>query len=380
MLESSSCARSRCTSTFDMRADGDHPRITTTTIRLFLPHQVDQAARFLAENGTACQNDNNNDSSIYLTLRVDPSRVLWNTLRPLLFEAPRSVSRRAIVCLLRECFFRNDDASIGSWWQEHNQEDGQQQRVAVETTIKSTDALLNDCSFIEQRSLRVPIPSGFKSLAKAQKRRMKTVLWIQPPTTVRVEYLFAGLLIRWEHRFIQAQSLAGYIATLGGGFFLCHHFSTAIFLAEQQQRLALLLNDENMYYACVINKAYSCIYNGRFDTAMNILRQVRRTISPPPASNFNATSQHHQLPVIEKMCRSAQLFCKRMRRQSKLLSASSNNQGSSTNGQANARTVAAHQPPSATIDDYLRVRVVRDKSRKDDLVIPFSKASRRIVD
>jgi len=380
-----------------MRADGKDLPIattTTTTTRLLLPHQVDQAARFLAENGTttttACQNDDDTNT-IYLTLRVEPSLVLWNTLRPLLFDAPRSVSRRALSCILTECFFKNDndDASPYGWWkkEQQHQNDQQQRSAAVVETTSNTETLDELSCTIEQRSLRVPLPSSSllsrSSLTRKRKHNTKIVLWIQPTTTVRVEYLFASLLIRWEHRFIQAQSLAGYIATLGGGFFLCHHFSTAIFLAEQQQRLALLLNDENMYYACAINKAYSCIYNGKFDTARSILRQVRRAIAPPPAppavnhaTTLTSQQQQHPHPVIEKMCRSALLFGKRMRRQSKLLLSSKSSDAGSASGQTNAGTTA-QQPPSATVDDYLRVRVVRDKSRTDDLVIPFSKASSR---
>jgi hypothetical protein len=49
----------------------------------------------------------------------------------------------------------------------------------------------------------------------------KIVLWIQPPLETRIEPYFSGLLIKYEHEFMQAQSLAAYFATLGGGFFLC---------------------------------------------------------------------------------------------------------------------------------------------------------------
>ena len=196
----------------------------------------------------------------------------------------------------------------------------------------------------------------------------RIVLWIQPPTVTRVDHLLSGLLIRWEHRFIQAQSLAGYIATLGGGFFLCHHFSTAILLAQQQQRLAVLLNDERMYYACSVNQAYSCIYNGKFRTAQSILRQVLADGAPAD-------------PVLVKMCRSAQLFGRRMRRASR-----SKQLVGGRNSSSSAASDAAATPSTGdgggednannkNVDDFQRIRVVRDKSRKDDLVIPFSKAS-----
>jgi len=55
------------------------------------------------------------------------------------------------------------------------------------------------------------------------KGRRRLLVWIQPPAITPLEYYFMSLMIKWEHERIQAESLAGYIATLGGGFFMCHH-------------------------------------------------------------------------------------------------------------------------------------------------------------
>lgn len=187
-------------------------------------------------------------------------------------------------------------------------------------------------------------------------------IWIQPPNTIQLDYIFAGHLIRLEHRFIQAQSLAGYMATLGGGFFLCHHFQTAIILAEQQQRLAVLLNDERMYYACAINKAFSCLYNGRFRLAKNILRQVLQSIQRP-RSSLNGTSTRPPDPVLINMYHSAILLCKRME-----TAKSMHTLLDTTNA-----GIVLNERKLGIVDDFQRIRVVDDKSKRNDLVVPFSK-------
>jgi len=359
------------------------------TVELLLPHQIDRAAHFLEKqqqqhHAAAACNDgsslsftvNVNDTTVYyLTLHVRPAGALWKALQPLLFyhedDAPHDrMARHALACLLahRHCY---------DW------EKIQQRGRMLDLSGRSTSQAVDDDNVtvaedfgIQRRSLkRVPIPSypatatninnNNNNNNSSQTAVPRIVLWIQPPTVARVDYLLAGLLIRWEHRFIQAQSLAGYIATLGGGFFLCHHFSTAMFLAQQQQRLAVLLNDERMYYACSVNQAYSCIYNGKFRTAQSILRQVL-------AHNAVAAD-----PVLVKMCRSAQLFGRRMRRasRSKQLVGGSRNSSSAASAAATGDGGGGSDASNKNVDDFQRIRVVRDKSRKDDLVIPFSRAS-----
>jgi len=355
-------------------------------VELWLPHQIDQAATFLATNGrrsAVCSitSEDPAAATIYLTLNVHRSRVLWNALRPLLLEAPPSVTQQAL-----DCLFRSD--GLFDW------NAIERAMVAEATSLREGnfgftdnkqhnnvyDDLLNDYGVQSRRLCHSLCPFQPKTNTKQNAIRLqKIVLWIQPPDSVSLQQddlLFGSLLIRWEHRFIQAQSLAGYIATLGGGFFLCHHFKTAILLAEQQQRLAVLLNDETMYYACAVNKAYSCIYNGKFKTATSILRQVAAAIAPAAGdaadAGAGATSKN---PTIDKMCRSALLFCKRMRRQSKVLLAM---HGSGGGEKHNIGLSAQQQQQSnrnRNIDDFQRIRVVHDKSKKDDLVIPFSKAS-----
>lgn len=377
----------------------------TMKVRLWMPRQIDCKARFLTEIAGSSslrrrhpleiedrlsrmkdgqQPVANEDRNVFLTLRVQPSRVLWNSLRPLLFETSESISRRALFCILSACFQYEYIAASTT-------------DAAANQTISVDHRSMSELFDIQQRVVnRIHRPKNhFFQFRGApgngdKKSPACIVLWIQPPHTIQLEYLFSSLLIRWEHRLIQAQSMAGYMATLGGGFFLCHHFATALFLANQQQRLAVLLNDETMYYSCAIHKAYSCIYSGRFRLAWRLLRQVQRIVT--------GTSRHQSNEVIERMCRSALLFGKRMRRQAKLLTTLSSSQQTRTTatsikanstesvrglvselGCSSTVTVNKNSNPSKQlqpppVDDFVRVRVVRDKSRKDDLVIPFSKA------
>ena len=325
-------------------------------VELLLPRQIDRAARFLALRHKEAQRCGGDDATACcLTLRVRPSRVLWLALRPLLFGGGRRArhrARRALGLLLDGCY--DWDRVVLDRYPRRQQQSGDGREGNKGTGAPSSgDTAEGFC--IQRRNVkRVPIPSSALRSTKqhaTERSLRRIVLWIQPPSTTHVEYLFAGLLIRWESRFIQAQSLAGFIATLGGGFFLCHHFSTAILLAKQQQRLAVLLNDESMYYACAVNQAYSCIYNGKFRTARSILRQVMEAIT---------SGDHDADPVLVKMCRSARFFERRMRRasRSKLL-----------------QSTTPRGDDDENVDDFQRIRVVRDKSRVDDLVIPFSRAT-----
>jgi hypothetical protein len=188
-------------------------------------------------------------------------------------------------------------------------------------------------------------------------------LLLQPYHSTRLEHdAFAGRLIRWEHQLIQAQSLNGYVSTLGGGFFLCHHFATAIYLARHQQRLAVYLHRPDLYWTCWIHMAYSHVYAGHFRTARRILTAVERAIHVIVAdrdSNYhNDSDDDEKYSTLLAMCQSAQLHWKRMKQTATTVGLSSlihSKRGSTTN-----------------IDDFVRVRVVGDKSKQNDLSLTRS--------
>lgn len=314
-------------------------------VDLFLPLLASDTATFAAYI-LALQHSG---GPLVLTLHVQPSRVLWTTLRPLLFDSRHA--RRALRCILQQCFH----------WEtpEHQPTHSRRSDGLATAHVEKFDGLGQRGDARRKRKGFAARHLKLHSYSEKSERSStgNCIIWINPPENDRLESYFAGLLIRWEHWHIQAQSLSGYIATLGGGFFLCHHFQTAILLARHQQRMAVFLNDESLYYTCFVHQAYSHIYAGNFRTALSILRQVLHAIQPSP--NVPPSD-----PVLMKMCLSARLFCKRMRQASRVA----------------ARIeveVDADGPVSRTVDDHQRIRVVRDKSKFDDLVVPFTRASSR---
>lgn len=158
-----------------------------------------------------------------------------------------------------------------------------------------------------------------------------------------MEYLFEGLLIKLEHEMIQAQTMAAYFASLGGGFFLCRHLKTALVMARQQQRMAAILGDTSMFLKCLVNQAYDLIYAGSFQAANVVIKEVlqhARTMTPIDDS-------------LIQMCRSARLFSKRV---------------------AKARQLPAESKSQMTNDDLYRIRMVQDQSvaaTSSDVLAPF---------
>lgn len=184
--------------------------------------------------------------------------------------------------------------------------------------------------FLQDCSSRGKLTAVSKCFLSAQTKSLNVAIILIPYSQTKLQYIFAGYLIAWEHRIIRAQSLNGYVSTLGGGFFLCHHFQTAICLAQQQQRLAIVLNRPDTYILCWIHQAYSHIYAGYFRSAWFILMAVE-----------HATRDAY--PTLFAMCQSAKLQCRRMKR------------------------AALSSADSTTVDDYMRIRVVSDRSKQDDL-------------
>jgi hypothetical protein len=224
---------------------------------------------------------------------------------------------------------------------------------------------------VQKRRLKFRVAETTRYLLEQQQQQSSSLqrLWsrhvcllLQPYHSTRLEYAFAGRLIRWEHQLIQAQSLNGYVSTLGGGFFLCHHFATAIYLARHQQRLAVYLHRPDLYWTCWIHMAYSHVYAGHFRTARRILTAVERAIHVIVAdrdSNYhNDSDDDEKYSTLLAMCQSAQLHWKRMKQTATTVGLSSlihSKRGSTTN-----------------IDDFVRVRVVGDKSKQNDLSLTRS--------
>jgi hypothetical protein len=263
-------------------------------------------------------------------LLVDKSRIVWSEIFPCVFQAPPDVSIRMLSCLcdvLSKCnhlrWFPADGEKLL----------GPEGRRAVVSSPSLDDNNDKDneahTSFFLERQL----------LWKAGGAKLQpSILLIIPPTLAHLEYPWEERLIRLEHDLIRAQSIAGLYSTLGGGYFMTRRLQTATALARQQQRIAMLLGDKEMYYKCDINQAYSAIHSGHFGRAKRLIVQVWTALAHE--------RRFDEKEVLQKMCQSAMLFRKRVRQ------------------------VSLEVPPavSADLDDFSRFRVVEDRSSCEDLV------------
>jgi hypothetical protein len=124
-------------------------------------------------------------------------------------------------------------------------------------------------------------------------------------------------------------SLNAWISTLGGGYFLCRHLETAVFMAQKQRAVALWMGDQSTADKCTLNEAFNYIHAGGFRIAMAMIRSV--TLS----------SEARGDTLVLKMCYSAKLFLKRVRRAAKF------------EGDRDEKN-----------DDYQRIRIVQDRSKR----------------
>lgn len=254
---------------------------------------------------------------------VERSRVAWLGLKPSLFDSKDAVARKALQCILHKHGWPIERRSYCA---------------LTENKTIGKETFLNELCYARQ----IRVPNSNSQLAA----NVLIDLWIQPPHNTRMEYYWTGLLICWENRLIRALSLTGYVSTLGGGFFLCRHFQTAIILARQQQILASVFSNDLMYYGCIINQVYSLIYSGKFSFARKLLRQVYNQIS-------NATPKASR--TLINMYQSAKLFCRRVR-------------------ESNLTTLEVENGKdiTRTVDNHQRIRIVmHDQSTTEDLIIPF---------
>ena len=261
--------------------------------------------------------------------RENPS-VVWQGLRSCLMEAPKTTAKICILAMFellgfplllppRKIDATNIEASTGD-----------------DPQFKAGNELWKNRAM--KRRLRLDVGPGTNSANKKAKGAHSTcqqlLIWIQPPSSTYYNTFFTGIMIKFENQMILYQSLAAWFSTLGGGHFFCRHLRTAVGLAKLQRRVALLMGDYNMAYKCTINEAYSYIYAGKFDMALKTLRSV-------VALNRRVDSIHPLDDVIVNMCKSAKLFCQRVRNAAKKLDS------------------VKTQQEAMTFDDYQRIRVIQ---------------------
>lgn len=202
--------------------------------------------------------------------------VAFRALYPLLFESSPHLSRKALRILTRR-FCRG---------RIRLQDSGMLDVTSLSKThYRRSRAQLNDCNLL---------------------------LYLLPSSRTEVDYYFSGELIRYEHIWLQMQTLSAYYATLGGGYFLCRKLSTAIQLARRQRWVATWMGDYAMADRCTLNESYNYLHAGQFDVAFAMLKTLK------------VSARVRNDVVLWKMCKSARLLGKRMKRAGKRGGAESN--------------------------------------------------------
>jgi hypothetical protein len=184
-------------------------------------------------------------------------------------------------------------------------------------------------------------------------------LVVLPPFFVgglRPERLFSSRLVLWENVGVKLQTLNAFIATLGGGYFLCRQLSVAVELARRQRQVALAMNDVDLAARCTLNEAYNYIHAGEFWRAKILLRIVSQ----------HAKTRKDHLTLL--MTRSAKLFMKRVQRASLYEPDHPENTQSTQSIVPNlhlplvGKTIN-HDATWTTHDDFQRIRISRDRSK-----------------
>jgi hypothetical protein len=226
----------------------------------------------------------------------------------------------------------------------------------------------NDCSDF--------IPADTMSNKKSTQPHLSVIILPPNPLYKGITYsripstspasLFSGRLIYNENTLIRLTSLSAYISTMGGGFFLCRYLSTAVSMARQQCRIALLRGDEEMAFKCRINEGYCYIHAGKLNRGKKIIKcvliDVTKRQKQTTGIDWEVSLEHHdeselahtsdrelsELTVIRNMCTSALRFANLIKQQ-RLEEA------------AAARDETQNKKLSATHDDFQRIRVVKDR-------------------
>lgn len=267
---------------------------------------------------------NNERFWLLLLCPVHP-RIVWCGLQPLLFQSRKRIARRAIRLLLQLISSsQSETRNIASFATPLAP-----QSSSFLTSGSSTDEEVN---FVCMKRVLKISSRKRKRNHRTQKTAERIVLWIQPPlvSIQRADRLFESIVLCWERLYLQLQSLSAFLATLGGGYFLCRQLATAAVLARRQRHLALLLGDYETADKCTINEAYNYVHAGYFAHALRLIRFVRKTVL---ARNKEIGGRK----VILSMCASAKLFCRRVK--------------------AFREQLAPMNVVSLTSDDYQRIRI-----------------------
>ena len=295
------------------------------------------------EPNTAQNNKDRLKESFALILCFNRDRILWNVIRPWIETRDSKYLEAAFNCIMEQ--FSEFIYPISNEYELFCDmiHDGKHQDNCFQYKHENDERSSVDCNTNHWRGRSVTIQRSRarKNQQKKTHRKNQLYIFFLPPypsplsnSTLHTEKLFTKALVRLENMQIRLQSLNAYVATLGGGYFLCRFLSTAISLAKYQRRLALALGDYSLAMKCTINEAYNYIHAGMIQQA-NLL--IKKT--------WKEAKQRNDY-INLSMCRSAKWFSDRV-------------------SEAEDRKVAEKvlsDEHTATIDDYQRIRIVRNRS------------------
>jgi len=339
-----------------------------------------------------------NDENI-IVIYCHQERMVWHFFRPLFSgeentEAKNSNATIAAYILLRAFLKCTDESSdsVGSIQQDQSNKN-EYNTNAQEGGDEST----NDGGWWMTSSFMLPsvllshLSNEFqkytmttKSSLDNQCRRidqMKNMsIFILPPNqtpspfaSLRAEQIFASALVKQENLNIRLQTLNAYVATLGGGYFLCKYLKIAVKLARYQRTIAYALDDHNLAMKCTVNEAYNYIHAGMVNHAKvlidSTIRQAMGYISDGSIGR----------PVDETvlgMCHSARWFAERVEEaglkaeeQRALIRVKANrtveneSTSKSSSNEVELTQVKANNDGTftSTNDDFQRIRIVKSR-------------------
>lgn len=326
-------------------------------------------------------------------------RTMWHALRPILLESEPRFAEAAAVLLIRAFYGSRTRMTLTETCygavegaeEEPVSRDGARQLSAAVWDVRGITTLrrislggphtvqtgIGNCGWTAAPMSRPEDEPATRRRHRRTRQRRAVLLVALPPRPsplggpLRAERIFASSLVSLENKRIRLQTLNAFIATLGGGYFLCRHLTTAVALARSQRAVAMALNDRDLAGRCTVNEAYNYVHAGKIGTALQILRKERE----------EALGRGDGLTV--QMCMSAILFGKRVRRASlyesefrgalKKRNESLDDDGAVLKGPDGSRKRRTDDhakdenslstTPSMTHDDFQRIRIVRDRTR-----------------
>lgn len=289
----------------------------------------------ISDETSTCDNTerDKNEKSFRLEVYCHLDRIVWNIFEPLFMLGDRASSIKAIFILLKHFkhFIRDLDGNILNIdieknLKEENENFGSWKRSSTHhflskddfrTCIISKEIKEGDIHTIPTSKLDIMIFPPYLSPASRH-------------GSLYTEKIFTSALVRQENLNIRLQTLNGFVATMGGGYFLCRFLSTAVKLARYQRRIALLLDDKQLAMKCTVNEAYNYIHAGQVKKAKILLRQTKRQ------------AKMRGYKIILGMCKSAKWFATQVEK-------------------ASLREIDLQNGRQATQDDLLRIRIQRDR-------------------